>query len=51
MGHPVVEAEKRVINRQAGVSAQTEYVPDSVKLEHADEGFGPGELVHGIAFV
>ncbi len=42
----VVETVERVVERQAGVAAEAEDVAHAVQLQHADEGLGPGQLVH-----
>ncbi len=49
VGHRVVEAVERVVERQAGVAAQAEDVLNAMQRQHADQRFRPGGLVrHGL---
>jgi hypothetical protein len=47
--HAVVQTVQRVVERQAGVAAQAEYVLDAVVLQHAHHGFGAGHVFHVIS--
>jgi hypothetical protein len=43
----MIQTIERIIDRQAGVAAQTENMAYAIALQHGDEGFGAGHLVHG----
>jgi hypothetical protein len=48
MRDAVIKAMERVVKWQARIAAQSEYVSDSVTLEHSNSRFRARELIHGI---